>query len=259
MDRILLHFNKVEADRKNSILAVTKNQLQTICDEFASLNPSFSINLEEVSSLFGEVTNPQAQMPTPDIEQIKNLIFTKLFPEGKINGLPVNIEKVEELYQLPNIDSLLKKIRSTHILAIEFLNSGFYKLDKAGKIVIVPGAEEQINESFKIYADSDEEFERLEKAKALANALNDIRRLAVNEFNFWADIEMVVDMDEMCQFIPNPDFVKAGRVGQYLKGYELLQVINPNQVTQTKAPTPNQGSDFSDEFLKQMGLGGPQE
>lgn len=78
MERILLHFDKVEADKKISLLATIKDQLQAVCYEFTALNPSFSINIDEVKTLFAEVTNPQASMPTPNMEQIKSLILKRL-------------------------------------------------------------------------------------------------------------------------------------------------------------------------------------
>lgn len=249
-DKIFIQFDKVEADNKISTLGAVKNQLQAVCDEFTALNPSFSINIDEVLSLFDEITNPGAVIPRPNIEQIKSLILNRLLPDGKLNGLPVNIEKYEELFQLPNTDNLLKKIRNTHIHAIEFLRVNYYDLDK-GKVVIAPGAEEQVIESYKTYAETDEEIERLEKAKVLVSALNDICTLAKNELNFIADLEMVVDFDESGQFIVNPDFVKNGMVGQYQRMHQLLHLNNSKQALE---PAPICEAGFSNEFLKRMGI-----
>lgn len=250
-DKILIQFNKVEADKKINILGIVKTQLQAVCDEFTALNPAFSISIDEVSTLFAEVTNPQSSILRPNIEQIKSLILNRLLPGGKLNGLPVNIEKYEELFLLPNTDNLLNKIRNTHAHAIEFLRANYYALDKAGKILIAPGAEDQINESFKIYCETDEEIERLEKAKVLVSAINGICNLAKNELDFIGDLEMVVDWDETSQFIVNPDFVKNGVVGQYQRMHQFLHLDSPKPAPEL-APIPEAG--FSNEFLKQMGI-----
>ena len=249
MERILLHFDKVEADKKISLLTTIKDQLQGVCDEFTSLNPSFKISTDEVKTLFAEVTNPQATILRPDIYQIKSLILNRLLPDGKINGLPVNVEKFEELFPLPNTDNLIKKIRSTHISAIEFLNSSFYSLDKAGKIVIAPGAEQTIQESLKIYTETEEENERFEKAKALATALNEICSIAKNELNSMADIVRVVEFDAEDRFAVNSDFVKTGLVGQYVTVRDFMQFNNPKPAP-TPAPVPENG--FTNDFLKRI-------
>lgn len=216
MEKIIVKNRKEEAEARIILLGACINQLQAVSSEFCKLSGTDTpLTVSELQSLFTQKYGDPFARLRANVDVINNLIIQRHFPDGKVNGIPINPETIGQIVQLPPLDELTRLIEKTNPEIMTFMYSNFIAVEDK-EIVISEGSEERIRTFFITYTETDVECERFEAAKGLADALNRVcQLLPENDFTYplttIGELETVVELDDSGVFVPHEFFVKTGR------------------------------------------------
>lgn len=211
-EKILIHYDKVAAARKIELTHAYAGQLNHVVAEFGKLNEKAKINsIEELKTFFEYQFGTSLPRPAKDV--IKALFIEKLIPGGTVNGLPVN----PDFIQVPDLSGVFQAIQKCGSEVSTYLSEGNFEVEDC-LVKIAEGAEDLAKEYFSIYAETDDEKERLEAAKNLISALNQVCSLMPenphfkSKINLLGELESIIEFDDEGKFVVNPFFVKQGTV-----------------------------------------------
>lgn len=184
--------------------------IQSAIDEFNKIAP---ITINQLEGLFD-------QYHRVDLDKLDEFLRSELVKgkAGIIQGLEIDTEKLKELIILPDATDLIKilsefanTVESKTITAPDTIYWQFYSIDKNNKVKISSDALDILTQSFKFYASTPEEIQRLNNVTKLREAVNafcasnpEINKEEVVNHNLLA----VMNDD----FIINPTFIEMGRI-----------------------------------------------
>ena len=214
-EKVLVKFYEAESQKQVKALKLSEKGLQVIHDEISKMiKGKAAITIEELQSVFEiNMYDPQVRLPKPNEEAITELIINRHIAGTEMGGLEIN----REFIKIPSIENITDAIKNTVKDAPGFMLNGYFEINK-GTVSIKQGVIEQIQESFKVYAESDIEIKRYEAAKKAADALNEVASfLQINpaygtKILLEGEILSIIDIDETGKFIPSDYFISAGRV-----------------------------------------------
>ncbi len=249
-DRILIFDDHQESKKELDLLKNTLPQLQDVVTEFSKLgekhNKKLTLELGHLTSFFkdgGYAAN------STNYQTIEMTMITQLFPEGKIGGAEIRLDKISSFFKTPDITPVLEACRKVSKDAYIFFQKEYFTL-KSGKVGIVPGTKESIIESYRTYTESEEENERYHAAKAMADAINKVISLAKEGIVLdVGDLDRALDNDPVNErYIPGGSFVKFGALGSYVSGFDIIQrskTIRESKLQKSAIGTPIQTGDWS--------------
>jgi len=191
-------------------LSYCQKLIQNAVIEFSKIAP---VTVSEIQGLFNDLRVTQ-------IDRLEELIKNKLVEgkEGNISGLQLDKERLKELIVLPDLTGIIAAldkfsllIESETITAPDVIYWTYYSIDKNNKVKIAADALEVLTKSFRAYAETPEEKQRLADVLKLCDALTDFK--ATNPG---------IDPGSICnnkliefgngQFLPNPYFIVKGLI-----------------------------------------------
>ncbi|PKO97171.1 MAG: hypothetical protein CVU12_01410 [Bacteroidetes bacterium HGW-Bacteroidetes-7] len=243
-EKILIHFDKEAAERKAELIHACAGQLNHVLAEFGKLNEKAKINsIEELKTFFGNQSGTGLCRPAKDA--IKALFIEKLIPGGTINGLPVR----SDFIQIPDLSGVFRAVEKCHPQVALYLNEGDFEL-KDCLVTVVESVEDRAKEYFSIYAETDAEIQRLEAAKDLILAVNNICNLLPenpylkSKINLLGEFSSIIEIDDNGKFEVNPFFVKQGTV--------VNPYISESFGTVANNVSAENGNQFCNEYLTNL-------
>nr|WP_319512243.1 hypothetical protein [uncultured Draconibacterium sp.] len=156
MKKNLLHFNEAAALKQLSELGKARDEFQEIVDEFYQIvGKNCTLKLEELKSFVRSGLNSVEA----NLKEINTILAKKHIPSGKIAGLQVDFEKLDQFLQLPDIGELVGLIEVMSLSSLSYLSPEYFKLEN-NTLSILEGVEDQIMESHKLYIQNEAEAER---------------------------------------------------------------------------------------------------
>jgi hypothetical protein len=204
------NLSRISDVRKN--LSYCQKLIEATITEFLKLE--VHITLIELKSLFGAYR-------VADIATITEFIKGKMVEgkEGSIKGLQIDTEALKNLVIVPDISALMaslsefeKAIDSETVFAPDVIYWDFYKIDKTGKVTIAADAMEILTKSFRAYAETKEEKQRLSDALNICETLKQfcISNPGINPGEICNP--KLVEFGNNNEFLPSPQFVNSGRI-----------------------------------------------
>jgi len=191
-------------------LTYSQKLIQNAVTEFSKIAP---VTVSEIQGLFNNLRVTQ-------IDRLEELVKNRLVEgkEGNIIGLQLDKERLKELIVLPDLTGIIEAldkfslgIESETITAPDVIYWTYYSIDKNNKVKIAADAMEILTKSFKAYAETKEEKQRLADVLKLCDALTDFKTTNPE-----------VDPGSICNnlliewgnnsFLPNPRFIVKGQI-----------------------------------------------
>lgn len=187
-----------------------KKLLQALLDQFAAVVPGITVTADEAQGFFGM---GRSKFGVADHGTIKEFVLNKLV-EGKatsVGGLQLSESMLKSLVVLPDLAPLFIAADNVFNVPMVAFQELFYWNCYAiteGKVIIMPEEVEKVKNTFRCYADTLLERQRLAKVRNLCRVLDsflDDKTLTPSRLN----IQSVCYFDEeSARFEPNEFYVK---------------------------------------------------
>ncbi len=248
MKKKLLFYNVAESTKELQAIEANQVKLQAIVDEFLKLGEKINMSIPELKSFL----KPGNRYCEANEKTIKQTLAKKLIPDGKLGGVPVNFETIDQFIQLPPIDEVARLISKTKPEA--FFHLDLFTIEN-NVLAFSDEMRDQVTEKYRIYISSEVEEKRYQQALQLAETLTSIDKdLGQNEKLLEVgDLQRVVEWDDAGKkFIANIDFIKTGKAGKY---FDVAVMARGNmKVKEVPKSTPTE-LNYSSEFLQRLQSG----
>ncbi len=222
MERKLFSFDEAGAASEIKKLESIKDKIQIVIDRCIELVPNASFTLEEIEPfIFPEynilgVANYGSDIP----RQIKILIGKKIVEKSPMKQMPIDPETIIDSLKLPDTGKLESAFQEARIKIGVFISHvpiNWRAVDNPmtvlhlvkNKVEFTHGSIEAVNEAYKKYIETEEQLFRLEKAKKVADSLNEAVETGTGGFTIAnpGDIGYIVEIDETGKFKPAWSFI----------------------------------------------------
>jgi len=248
MKKKLLFYNEIEALKEIKAIEANMLKLQSVIDEFSKLGADITVSIPELKSFL----KPGNRYCEANEKTISQTLAQKLIPDGKLGGVPVNFDTIDQFLQLPPIDEVTRLISKTKPEAISHLD--LFSIEH-NVLAFSDEMRDRITEKYKVYISTEAEEKQYQQALQLAEALTSIDKdLGQNEkLQEIGDLQRVVEWDDAGKkYIPNIDFVKTGKAGKY---FDVAVMARGNmKVKEVPISTPTE-LNYSSEFLQRLQTG----
>ena len=191
-------------------LEYSRELIQNAVIEFSKIAP---VTVTELQGLFNNLRVTQ-------LDRLEDLIKCKLVEgkEGSVSGLQLDTARLKELIVLPDLTGIIAAldkfsllIESETISAPDVIYWVFYSQDKNGKVKIAADAMEVLTKSFKAFAETPEQKQRLTDVLKICETL---KQFSITNPG--------INPNEICnpklieygngQFLHNPYFIVKGQI-----------------------------------------------
>lgn len=207
----LFFCNRVAIRQVDQNIESGRVKLQSVQDEFLKITGK-ELTIHELQTL---VSDSRSRYLAPNGDVIRELVITKLI-DGKaseIQGIQLSEAKLREFVVIPDLSDLMIAIEQImNVPEVNFREVFHWNAYEAieGKISVIPVQVEMIKDSFRFYASTPSERQKLAKVRNLCETLTkflDDKSIPPEKLNF----DGVCYFDpESNRFEPSEQYVKFG-------------------------------------------------
>jgi len=214
-EKILYAENKDQIANLEMSVNYGKGLIENSIAEWNRICPVNTLTLDELHSFIG--ADP-LRLPLP--EKVDSLLREKLVTGKKLSfeGIALNAEKLKELLVMPDLtgfiaslskfkDPIPYKVFAMH----DYIYWEYYQIE-AGKVQILTEGVESYKNSFREYAETAEEIERLKSILPVCKAMTEFMKLNPKITDCaWISTNLMIYDAEGLFFYPSYAFVKYNR------------------------------------------------